>query len=353
LNEYYRGGSYVSSVTGATSIPTSGAISLDNFRGTTAYTLSYLQLGDTTSGLIYGAHSTSGGNASGSLNNYAGVAYTSYGAPYTTQIGQSGGFWTSNGSTKIAQVTTGTLQNNWFPLIPTLYGANGAGSTNIGGRSLYALGTCDISPSAASDITFCWRHPNSAWTDSMIQNFLGFNSSHLSQVKRSTQVWWNYMLTGMDDQTLGGFMIFNSSTYNSSGAQSCYNGATKMYLHRVTDTGGEWQLQGWQFAPTVTGTTVTNTGSATFYTYSSYGAITGSYQAVAARTWLGATGRSADYDLGINEELQSNLRSDYTWNLSTTDLVVPMMKSNNGFSGGAFNGARNPLVARFGYIAAT
>ena len=147
-------------------------------------------------------------------------------------------------------------------------------------------------------------------------------------------------------------MIFDYNTYSSSGAQACYNGATKMYLARVVDTGGEWQQQGWQFAPTVSGITVTNTGTTTTtgYTYDNYGRVTGSYQYLAARSWIGATGRASDAALGINEEANSNYRSDYSWTLTADHLVVPMMKSDNGFSGGAWNGARNPLVARFGYI---
>ena len=357
LNEYYRGGSYVDAYQSST-IPTSGTISLDNFRGVSTVSLAYYTIGDTTNGLTYGAHTTSGGNAGGSLNNYY-YSYTAvdgYGRPYTASgvSGQNGGFWLSNGTTKIAQVTTGSLYQTWYPFVPTLYGANGAGSTNIGGRSVYATGTCDVSPVAASDTTFMWRHPSSSWSDTMVTNFLGFNSSHLSKSKRAVRVWWNYALAGMDSDMRGGFMIFSASTYNASGAQACYNGATKMYLHKVNDAGGEWQQQGWQFAPTVSGITVTNTGTTTTtsYTYDSYGRVTGSYTStyLPALTWIGATGRSSNAVLGINEEANSNYRSDYTWSLTADHLVVPMMKSDNGFSGGAWNGARNPLVARFGYI---
>lgn len=45
--------------------------------------------------------------------------------------------------------------------------------------------------------------------------------------------------------------------------------------------------------------------------------------------------------------------SDYTVTLNDYSLVVPVVKSDNGFSGGARDSNRNPFSAKFGYIALT
>ena len=70
LNEYYRGGSYVDN-TGVASpnIPTSGAISVSNFRGTTSWSLQHAIIGSQYAAQIYGSHYNSGGGSPGTLNN--------------------------------------------------------------------------------------------------------------------------------------------------------------------------------------------------------------------------------------------------------------------------------------------
>ena len=42
--------------------------------------------------------------------------------------------------------------------------------------------------------------------------------------------------------------------------------------------------------------------------------------------------------------------SNYCVSLDNYSLVVPVVKSNNGFSGGARNSSRDPFMAKFGYI---
>ena len=61
-----------------------------------------------------------------------------------------------------------------------------------------------------------------------------------------------------------------------------------------------------------------------------------------AFTMTGNTGRDGGGVLGS--------LSNYCVTLDNYSLVVPIVKSDNGFSGGARNGNRNPLVAKFGYI---
>lgn len=74
LDEYYRGGAYVPDGTGTSSIPTSGAISLNNFRGASkTATVTYAIIGggggggagrDDDGGAGYGLYATSGGPSS-------------------------------------------------------------------------------------------------------------------------------------------------------------------------------------------------------------------------------------------------------------------------------------------------
>jgi hypothetical protein len=74
LNEYYRGGIYVPNGTGTSSIPTSGAINLQSFRGTSkTATVTYAIIGggggggagqDDDGGAGYGLYATSGGPSS-------------------------------------------------------------------------------------------------------------------------------------------------------------------------------------------------------------------------------------------------------------------------------------------------
>jgi len=277
--------------------------------------LTYATYGDTVSALLYGAHTVSGGAVGITLNG-------------TTNGYLNAGTWISNGTTKIAQISSGGLVNVWFPLIPTMYG-------DVSGtlyQHQYSLGTGDLTPVVSPNSAFCWRAPQSNWTDSNIQGMLGFNSTQLSNVQYATRVWWNYFLSGMDNGTACGFAILKANQY-AIGKQTCWNNRENFYLAQVVDVGGEWQEQGFTFEPTVSGITLSNTGSSSF-------------------THIGATGRGIFSVLGVNGETDgSNLRSDYTWTLGPDDLVIPIMRSDNGFSGGARNGPRNPAVARFGMIA--
>jgi hypothetical protein len=349
LNEYYRGGSYVDNL-GADSpnIPTSGAISANNFRGTTAWSLAYAQLGDTTSGLIYGSHYNSGGGFAGSLNYALYITGGTYGSNvayasrfYIAPMGA--GTYYSAGGNGIAQVGT-SLASNWFPLIPTLYGSID-GTSNAGSlyRSVLALGTNDISATghtpADTNTTFCWKHPRSNWSNTMITNMLGFNSTQLSKVQPAIRVWWDYMQSGMDSAVRTGFMILSASVYNSLGAQSCFNSVSKFYMTQVIDVGGEWSIQGFAYNPTVSPTSgpnisVTNTGPSTV-------------------VWNGSTYRASDVVMGVGGQTDgTNQGTDYTYTLGVDDLVIPMMWNDTGFSGAAWNSARNPLTAQFGMIEA-
>jgi hypothetical protein len=291
-------------------LATSGTVTIND----TSTTLTYSTNGDTTSALLYGAHTTGGGAVGITLNG-------------TTNGYLDAGTWISNGTTKIAEISSGGLVNVWFPLIPTMYG-------DVGGtlyQHQYSLGTGDLTPVVSPNSVFCWRAPQSNWTNSDIQGMLGFNSIQLSNVRYATRVWWNYFLSGMDNATACGFAILKADQY-AIGKQTCWNNRVNYYLVQVVDVGGEWQEQGFTFEPTVSGTTLSNVGSGSF-------------------AHIGATGRGVFSVMGVNGETDgSNLRSDYTWTLGPNDLVIPIMRSDTGFSGGARNGPRNPAVARFGMI---
>jgi hypothetical protein len=135
----------------------------------------------------------------------------------------------------------------------------------------------------------------------------------------------------MNQSTACGFAILKANQY-AIGKQTCWNNRENFYLAQVDDNGEEWQEQGFTFTPTVSGTSLSNVGNSAF-------------------THIGATGRGAITIFGVTGESNTNLRSDYTWTLGPDDLVIPIMRSDSGFSGGARNGPRNPAVARFGMIA--
>jgi hypothetical protein len=364
INEYYRGGSYVDNIgLSDPSIPTSGAVSLSNFRGTKAWGLQVATYGDTTTPIIYGSHYNSGGGNAGSLNNLFGAGLGGYGGNAIVSGGSnfvlapSGGDVWATTSNPTVQVSAGGLNSVWFPLVPTLYGT-GYGALR---KSVLALGTGDVVDAThlAPDYntTFCWRHPRSSWTDSMITGLLAFNSTQLSKVQTATRVWWDWMQTGVNDYVATGFMIFNSSTYNASGAQACYNGKQLFYFTGQTDFGGEWSVQGFNFTPTVSGSgislSLSNTGVnfTQVPVYDGYGNIayyitTLTWQ---SGSWTGSTGRATEYILGTGGQ-QNNptyTRSDYTVSIGVDDLVVPMMYNTDGFSAAAWDSNRNPLTARF------
>ena len=357
-NEYYRGGSYASP-TEVTSpnIPTSGQVSMSQYYGTKKWNMVYSQVGNTTQALMRGAGWAGGnvGDVSWTLNYYYGTSRDQYGNIVTSDNATNQGFWISDGSSKIAQVSTGSLLNVWFPLIPTLYGTYyNNGSYSIGGRSWYALGTAwqygAHSNPADQNTVFCWRHPRSSWSDSMVQNFLGFNSTMLSRVKYGTKVWWEWAGTGQNSYVRYGFMIFKASQYNSYGAQYCYNNRSKHYLYHTDDPYGEWGEQGFTFTPTVSGTTVTGDTAGSYIAgYDQYG---NPYYATgySNMTYFGRGG--GHYPLGQNEENSSNLASTFSQAIDLDDLVVPMVRTD-GFSGYYDTGGAGALRSRFGYIGGT
>jgi hypothetical protein len=269
---------------------------------------SYTTSGDTTSSLLYGAHTNSGGAVA--MNGTFGG---------TTNAGT----WIYSGTFRSAQVAPDNLSGSWWPLIPTMYG-------DVSGtlyKQAYCLGTSDIPPVVSPDFAFCWRSSQSNWSNLSIQNMLGFNSAQLANVQTATQVWWNYFLAGMDQSTACGFAILNINDL-ASGVQNCWDSRQQFYLVDLEDNGTEWADQGFTFTPTVIGSTVTNVGPGSF-------------------THIGNTGRGQMFVLGINGEFDTNLRSDYTITLGPNDLVIPIMKSNNGFSGGIFRGRAQ---AQFGVM---
>ena len=162
-------------------------------------------------------------------------------------------------------------------------------------------------------------------------------------------------------------MIFNSNTYNSSGAQTCYNNSTKFYFTGQNDNGGEWSQQGFDFTPTVNGSgfglSLSNVGITVSASYDGYGnfvAYVLSWQG--SSVWNGSAFRATEYIYGAAGEQYNtgnvgtatpNLRSDYTYTIGTDDLVIPMMYNNTGFSGAAFDSNRNPLTVQFGMFQAT
>jgi hypothetical protein len=308
---YQDAGSIITFYTTWQEVISSGTTTTTTIGPTTTTTTagpSYTTSGDTTSSLLYGAHTNSGGPARMD-ETFGGFT--------------NGGTWIYSGSFRSAQVAGNNLSGSWWPLIPTLYG-------DVSGtlyKQAYCLGTSDIPPVVSPDFAFCWRSPQSNWSNSSIQNMLGFNSAQLANVQTATQVWWNYFLSGMDQTTACGFAILNINDL-TSGVQTCWNNRYQFYLAAVDDNGTEWADQGFTFTPTVIGSTVTNVGPGSF-------------------THIGNTGRGQLSILGYNGEYNSNLRTNYTVTLGPNDLVIPIMESNNGFSGGIFRGQAH---ARFGVM---
>lgn len=305
LSDYYSGGTYVPAGTqngSGTVIPTSGTIALSNFYGAKNWVKSTAYLGDGVgsynggnngSAFLYGAHTTSGGSA---------------GMPGTCYIQD-----TSTGSRKYSI----NLSSTYFPLVPSI--VNSDNSLNQ-----YCLGTGDVTPaySYADVPILVWRNQYSNWTDTMIQNELGLSTAQVAQVQYASQVWWANAYSGMDSLLYYGIAILNSSNYNSGSLGNAWNNKTVVEYFYNDDTGGEWSDHGFIFAPTIT-SNVASGGTSAF-------------------TKTGNTGRDGGGVIGS--------LSNYCVTLDNYSLVVPIVKSNNGFSGGARNGNRNPFVAKFGYI---
>ena len=279
--------------------------------GEPAYRLA--SVGSSNVGLLEGANTNSGGNASWSLSydvndNYAPSTYI-----YNTDLGS---YWTLSG---------GGLANMWFPLLPSVY-------TNVGYGWIphrYCLGTCQVSPaySMSNVPVFAFKSAQSNWTDEKIMRTLGLNFTQIAQVKSAQSVWWNNVYTGMDDTVYYGFAILNVNNYDG-GAGPWNNRNIVAYFYN-SDFGGEWQGHGFVYNPTVSfgpsnqSYTISNAGPSAF-------------------TKTGDTGRDSGGVVG-------NL-SDYTITLDANSLVVPVVYTNNGFSGGAWNGARNPLNGVIYYV---
>jgi hypothetical protein len=254
--------------------------------------------GNNGSALLYGAHTTSGGST---------------GMPGTVYITSGSGSIT--GSTIYAI----NLSNTYFPLVPTI--ANGDISNT---RNQYCLGTGDVTPAYAYvDVPiFVWRNQYSQWTDDMISNELGLSGDQVAQVQYASQVWWENAYSGMDDLLYYGIAVLDSRNYSVSTKGNAWNNKTVVEYFYNWDTGGEWSDHGFIFAPTITNNVAT--GDSTAFTKT------------------GNTGRDGGGVIGS--------LSNYCVSLDQYSLVVPVVKSNNGFSGGARNSSRNPFTAKFGYI---
>lgn len=298
LSEYYAGGLYVPSGTlngSGSPIPTSGVISVNDFYGAKNWVRSYAQLGDgngygSGSALCYGAHTVSGGS-----------------------VGMPGWTWIYASDTSSYKYQVYCAGNTYFPMLTSL-------------QNNYGMGTGDVSPYyTLSDVPlFVWKNQYSNWTSDMIRNELGLTATQASAVNIAAQVWWENGYAGMDNTLYYGLAILDSRNYNAGSLGNAWNNKTVVQYFYNYDYGGEWSSHGFTFAPTVSGGYVTgNTG-------------------VGAFTKTGATYRDGGGVIGS--------LSDYTVTLDNYSLVVPVVGSDNGFSGGARNGNREPFMAKFGYI---
>ena len=301
LSDYYSGGTYVPAGTqngsGAV-IPTSGTIALSNFYGAKNWVKSTAYLGDgngtgSGSAFLYGAHTTSGGSA---------------GMPGTCYIQD-----TSTNSRKYSI----NLSSTYFPLVPSIV-------NNDNSLNQYCLGTGDVSPaySYAGVPILVWRNQYSNWTDTMIQNELGLSTTQVAQVQYASQVWWANGFAGMDSWLYYAIAILDSRNYNSGSLGNAWANKTIVEYFWNYDFGSEWSDHGFTFVPTISGG-VASGGTTAF-------------------TMTGATFRDGGGVLGS--------LSNYCVTLDNYSLVVPIVKSDNGFSGGARNGSREPFMAKFGYI---
>jgi len=130
LNEYYRGGAYVPDGTGTATIPTSGAITLDNFRGTSkTATVTYAIIGGGGAG---GFGVGDGGEGNRGTFGAAGGASSISGPNFQT-ITAAGGAGGQN--------CGGERGQSGFPGASTVYGAGGAGGAlNSNGSAASGLG---------------------------------------------------------------------------------------------------------------------------------------------------------------------------------------------------------------------
>jgi hypothetical protein len=317
-----------------TFLPNSGELSLNVFRDSTRYRQTQTSMGDTSKPLMYGAHTTSGGNA-----------------------GMPGDVWIGRGDTAPFQLLYRiNLSNKWFPLLPTL-----VNDTN--NRNQYCLGTANHTNSyTIADVPiFAWRSEYSRWTDKMMSATLGLTTSQIARSKRARRVWWDSVYTGMDAGVSYGFAVLKYNNFNALAEADPAGGygtaIEQQYSNpwaQAIDLGGgtypifsnydwetEWHDHGFTYKPTVTYSNPwTNSAGIGTYTLTNTGS--------AAITRTGATYRDSGGLLST--------RSDYSITIGNEDLVVPIIKSDNGFSGGPSGlskniiGTRYPLVATFGLI---
>lgn len=314
-----------------TLLPSSGALSLNVFRDSTRHRQNYTTMGDIGRSLLYGAHTVSGGF-----------------------VGMPGNVWIGRGETAPFELLYQINLSNWFPLLPTIV-------NNTTSRNQYCLGTNNIyNPYTIADVPiFAWRSDQSKWSDKMVSSALGLTLSQIARAKRARRVWWDSVYNSMDGGVYYGFAILKAENFGDLGSAGeeaytyanyppteegrskswryaliNFNNSKKVEIFSNYDPADEWQDHGFTYKPTVTysnpwpnsagiGTyTLTNTGSAAF-------------------TRTGATYRDSG---GLLSTL-----SDYSISIGTDDLVIPIVRSDNGFSGGG-GGARHPFVAKFGLI---
>lgn len=256
--------------------------------------------GASGSALLYGAHTTSGGAVA-----MPGTCYISTGYGPTS-----------------ATLYSVNLSNTYFPLVPNI-----TDGTALNPQVAYALGTGDVAPAYtyANVPIFVWRRQPSNWTDSMVQNALGLTSSQVAQVKYATQVWWENAFSSMNQQLWYALAILDSRNYMAGSPGNAWNNKTVVEFFYNDDVGGEWSSHGFIFAPTITNNVASG--------------------GVGAFTKTGSTGRDAG---GVVGSL-----TNYCVTLDEYSLVVPVVKADSGFSGGARDSNRDPFSAKFGYIALT
>lgn len=252
--------------------------------------------GASGSALLYGAHTTSGG--------YVAMPGTCYITDTSTN----------------SQKYSINLNNQYFPMLPSITNADNS-------LNQYCLGTGDVAPaySYANVPIFVWRNQYSNWTDAMIREELGLSASQVSNVKYAAQVWWANAFSSMNQQLWYAFAILDSRNYNSGSLGNAWNNKTLVEYFYNDDFGGEWSSHGFIFAPTITNNVAT--GDSTAFTKT------------------GSTGRDSG---GVVGSL-----SNYCVTIDNYSLVVPIVKADSGFSGGARDSNRDPFSAKFGYIALT
>mgnify|MGYP006266893477 CR=1 FL=1 len=280
-----------------------------------------LSAGDTSTALMMGANTTSGGNASYTMA--VSSPYTSFGLLNTSANPIATGLGPSFGN---------NLTSYWFPLLPNLYQYYYNSSSSYGYvQHPYCLGTGTVQPAynTSNVPVFVWRSRNSNWSDAFVQGMLGFSAYNLSQVKNAERVAWINAYSGMDTTLYYGLALLSASQYNSTrSAQYVWDNKQIFQIYYNNDFDTEWQDHGFNF--NVTASISADQSSYSISNQTSF-------------TMTGATYRDSGGRIGSY--------SDYTVLLNPDWLVVPVVYSNTGFSGGG-GGARSPLKCTFTWIEA-